>query len=123
MDGKHPEPAIVDVGFTQNRRGGWWYRELQNRYTIQIVPANLFNPESDERGWRIGLARPGGEGMRWGSMLFPAPEAAALHACRVIHDDGLRDAIVQAMSDNHEKRTKGIKRAIDNFMRVKGGKS
>ena len=41
MDSKHPEPAIVDAGFTHNRRGGWWFREPSNAYTLQIVPSGL----------------------------------------------------------------------------------
>ena len=36
-------------------------------------------------------------------MIFPVPEAAALHACRVVHDDGLRDHIVQVMTDNYNQ--------------------
>ena len=112
MDSKHPEPAIVDAGFTHNRRGGWWFREPSNAYTLQIVPSR-----EERRGWCLGIARQNGKGMVWGKMKFPAPEAAALHASRVVHDDRLRDAIVQAMTDNHRERESGIKRAIDNFMR------
>ena len=32
------EPAFVELGFKTNRRGGWWYREPINQYTIQIIP-------------------------------------------------------------------------------------
>ena len=111
---KKQEPAIVDCGFHPNKWGGWWYREPSNRYTLQIVPTNTCH---ESRDWRLGIARPGGRGMIWGKMEFPAPEAAALHACRVVHDEGLRDRIAQAMTDNHYQRESAIKRAIDNFMR------
>ena len=33
--------------------------------------------------------------------MFPAPEAAALHACRVLRDEPLRDRIALAMEDKH----------------------
>lgn len=46
MKAKHQEPAIVDAGFKSNKRGGWWYREPANRYTIQIVPSG-----KSQRGW------------------------------------------------------------------------
>ena len=114
MTEKKPEPSIVDCGFQANRWGGWWYREPKNRHTILIMPANT---NHEKRDWRLGIARQNGKGMIWGKMKFPVPEAAALHACRVVHDDRLRDAIVQAMTDNHGERESGIKRAIDNFMR------
>lgn len=117
---KKPEPAIIDAGFQPNKWGGWWYREPHNLYTIQIMPTNTIY---EKRDWRLGIARPDGRGLIWGKMEFPAPEAAALHACRVVHDDGLRDAIVQAMKDNHEQRTEGIRRAIEGFMRAQGYKS
>ena len=110
---KKPEPSIVDCGFQANRWGGWWYRAPSNAYTIQIIPTNTIH---ESRDWRIGIARPDGRGMIWGKMEFPAPEAAALHACRVVHDEGLRDRIAQAMTDNHYQRESAIKYAIDNFM-------
>ena len=114
MTGKKSEPAIVDCGFIPNRWGGWWYREPQNRHTIQIVPTSTIH---ESRDWRLGIARNDGRGMVWGTMEFPAPEAAALHACRVVRDDDLRDRIVQAMTENQQQRVSGIKRALDNFMR------
>ena len=84
-----------------------------NRYTIQIIPTNTIH---ESRDWRLGIARPDGRGMIWGKIEFPAPEAAALHACRVVHDNGLRDRIAQAMTNNHHQRESAIKHAIDNFM-------
>ena len=115
----HKEPSFVHIGFSANKTGGWWYRHPQNRYTIQIVPANYFDPTRDERGWRIGIARPGGLGMRWGLMTFSAPEAAALHACRVVKDAALRDRIwesMQANDDDHKRRTVD---ALNRFIRRK----
>ncbi len=79
---------------------------------ITATASGLYQPTiltRDERGWRIGIARPGGLGMRWGLMTFPVPEAAALHACRVVKDDSLRDRIwesMQANDDDHKRRTK-----------------
>ena len=122
---KKSEPAIVDCGFIPNRWGGWWYRAPSNAYTIQIIPTNTIH---EKRNWKLGIARPkvaprrdgprrrNHGGMKWGKMEFPAPEAAALHACRVVHDEGLRDRIAQAMTDNHYQRESAIKHAIDNFM-------
>ena len=111
---KHREPTIVDIGFKPNRRGGWWYCEPNDRYSIQIVPANVFDKNRDERGRRLGIARPGG--MKWGSLVFPAPEAAALHAARVVHDDQLRDRIVDAMQPNDNQHKARIQRALNLFM-------
>ena len=37
----HDEPVIIDIGFKSNRRGGWWFREPSNAYTLQIVPSGL----------------------------------------------------------------------------------
>jgi len=118
MNEKQSEPSIVDCGFQANRWGGWWYREPQNRYTIQIVPTNTIH---ESRDWRLGIARPDGRGMIWGKIDFPAPEAAALHACRVVKDEGLRDKIAQAMTLNQQLRENGIKRALDNFMEKRYG--
>ena len=36
-------------------------------------------------------------------MGFPAPEAAALHACRVVKDNQLRDHIAEAMVHKHQQ--------------------
>ena len=60
MSDRHPEPIIIEIGFKPNRCGGWWYREPNNPYTLQIVPAKISDPTKDERGWRLGIARPGG---------------------------------------------------------------
>ena len=35
------EPVIIDIGFKSNRRGGWWFREPSNAYTLQIVSSGL----------------------------------------------------------------------------------
>ena len=35
------EPVITDIGFKSNRRGGWWFREPSNAYTLQIVSSGL----------------------------------------------------------------------------------
>ena len=113
---QHKEPAFVHIGFKANKTGDWWYRHPSNRYTIQIVPANYFDPQSDERGGRIGIARPGGEGMKWGLLTFTAPEAAALHAARVVHDDNLRDRLWETMQQAHEQHKARIQRAIYHFM-------
>ena len=55
--------------------------------------------------------------MKWGTMVFPAPEAAALHACRVLGDDQLRDRITFAMEDKHREHEARLQRAINNFMK------
>ena len=52
--GGAPRGVDVDVGFSHNKRGGWWYREPQNRYTLQIVPSG-----KERRGWTLGIALPG----------------------------------------------------------------
>ena len=57
--------------------------------------------------------------MIWGKIEFPAPEAA-LHACRVVKDNRLRDAITQAMTENHQQRTNGIKHDIKEMRRNHG---
>ena len=51
---KNQEPVIVEIGFKPNRRDGWWYQELQNRYSIQIIPSG-----KGQRGWRLGIAHSG----------------------------------------------------------------
>ena len=117
MSDRHSEPIIIEIGFKPNRRGDWWYHEPNNRYTLQIVPANISDPTKDERGWRLGIARPGG--MRWGKMVFPAPEAAALHDCRVVKDNQLRDHIASTMVHKHQQDQTQIRRALHNFMKNK----
>lgn len=117
MSDRHSEPIIIEIGFKPNLRGGWWYQEPQNAYTIQIVPANISDPTKDERRWRLGIARPGG--MQWGKMLFPAPEAAALHACRVVKDEILRDQIAETMVRKQQQYQMQIKRALHSFMKNK----
>ena len=115
---KHPEPSFVNIGFQPNNRwGGWWYREPNDRYTIQIVPANIFDPTHDERSWWLGIAHRGP--MKWGLMVFPAPEAAALHACRVVNDDDLLNHITTAMQANYDNYQQRIKRTINTLMRRK----
>ena len=110
---KHGEPAIVEVGFMPNCWGGWWFTDPDNRFTIQILPTNTIH---ESRDWKLGIARPR-RGMEWGNLSFPAPEAAALHACRVVHDDDLQDRITQSMIHNHDSRQLRIKNSINNFMR------
>ena len=110
---KHGEPAIVNVGFMPNCWGGWWFTDPDNRFTIQILPSNTIH---ESRDWKLGIARPG-RGMEWGNLSFPAPEAAALHACRVLGDDQLRDRITFAMEDKHREHEERAQRAINNFMK------
>ena len=110
---KYGEPAIVDVGFMPNCWGGWWFTDPDNRFTIQILPTNTIH---ESRDWKLGIARPG-RGIKWGTLAFPAPEAAALHACRVLGDDQLRDRITFAMEDKHREHEARAQRAINNFMK------
>ena len=110
---KNAEPAIVEVGFMPNSWGSWWYRDPNNRYTIQILPTSTIHDSCD---WQLGIARPG-RGIKWGTLAFPAPEAAALHACRVLGDDQLRDRITFAMEDKHREHEERAQRAINNFMK------
>lgn len=70
---------------------------------------------SQLQSWKLGIARPDGRGIVWGKIEFPAPEAAALHACRVVHDEGLKYQIAQAMTDNHYQHESAIKRALGRF--------
>ena len=97
----HQEPAIVDVGFSHNKRGGWWYREPQNRYTVQIVPSG-----KERRGWTLGIAH--GGPIQWGKKAYPSPEAAAFLACRVVEDNALADRIAEAMRARQEERMQEI---------------
>ena len=55
--------------------------------------------------------------MKWGKMSFPAPEAAAFHACRVLGDNQLRDRIALAMENKHREHEARAQRAIHNFMK------
>ena len=113
----HHEPAIVDVGFKSNRRGGWWYREPSNRYTIQIVPS-----VKERRGWTLGIARPQRrqtsarvKGMQWGKRSYPSPEAAAFQAFRVVQDTGKADQLATAMQKRQEERMQTVKQRIKDF--------
>lgn len=98
----HPEPAIVDLGFLPNKRGGWWYREPSNAYTIQIIPAG-----KERRGWMLGIAH--GGMMRWGRNTYPAPEAAAITALRHVADtercDRLSEIMLNSAREAHIKRS------------------
>ena len=86
----HDEPVIIDIGFKSNRRGGWWFREPSNAYTLQIVSSG-----KERRGWCLGIARSGG--MKWGKKAYPSPEAATFQACRVVDDIALADMLADAM--------------------------
>ena len=90
----HTEPALVDCGWRANKRGGWWYREPNNRYTIQIVPSG-----KERRGWTLGIAH--GGPMRWGKKTYPSPEAAAFTAMRVVQGRG-KDGRART---GHERKT------------------
>ena len=103
---EHQEPAIVELGFKSNRRGGWWYREPSNRYTLQIVPSG-----KERRGWTLGIARPGG--IRWGRRSYPSPEAAAFQAFRVVGDTGQADLLATAMQEHQDERMQAIQKRID----------
>lgn len=91
------EPASVDVGFSHNKRGGWWYREPKKRYTLQIIPAG-----KERRGWMLGIVL--GGPIRWGRRSYPSPDAAAFQACRVVEDKPLADRIADAMRARHDAR-------------------
>ncbi|MDE0040924.1 MAG: hypothetical protein OXT74_02725 [Candidatus Poribacteria bacterium] len=109
----HQEPVIVDIGFKPNKRGGWWYREPQNRYTVQIIPAR-----KERRGWMLGIAHRGP--MRWGKHTYPAPEAAAFTALRYVADTALCDKLSERMQNKAEEHTRerktNIKRVINRYM-------
>ena len=105
----HDEPVIIDIGFKSNRRGGWWFRAPSNRYTIQIVPSG----GKERRGWTLGIARP--SDIKWGKMSFPAPEAAALHAFRVVDDIALADMLADAMRAGQDERMQEIGKRIKRF--------
>ena len=72
-----------------------------NAYTLQIVPSR-----EERRGWCLGIARP--SGMVWGKKAYPAPEAAAFQACRVVEDNALADRIAEAMRARQEERIQEI---------------
>ena len=101
----HDEPAIVDLGFLPNKRGGWWYREPSNAYTIQIVPS-----AKEQRGWCLGIAHRGP--MQWGKKTYPAPEAAAFQAFRVTGDGLATDRLVEAMQLKQEERMQVVNERI-----------
>ena len=109
---KHGDPAIVDVGFTPNCWGDWWFTKPDNRFTIQILPTSTLH---DSRGWRIGIACPGG--IKWGPMKFPIPEAAAIYATRFVNDNDLLNHITTAMQTNYDNQQQRIKRAITILIR------
>ena len=52
-------------------------------------------------------------------MGFPAPEAAALHACRVVKDNQLRDHIAEAMVHKHQQYQTQIRCALHSSMERK----
>ena len=97
----HDEPAFVTLGFKANRRGGWWYRDPSDRYTLQIVPSG-----KERRGWTLGIAH--GGPIQWGKRTYPSPEAAAFQACRVVEDATLADRLANAMRARHEERMQAI---------------
>ena len=94
----HQEPAIVDCGFLPNKRGGWWYREPSNEYTIQIIPP----ADKEPRGWMLGIAH--GGPMRWGRHTYPSPEAAAFQAFRVTGDTEAADRLAEVMQRRQDER-------------------
>ena len=101
----HDEPVIIDIGFKSNRRGGWWFREPSNAYTLQIVSSG-----KERRGWCLGIARPGG--MVWGKKAYPSPEAAAFQAFRVVGDIELADMLAEAMQARQDERMQDIQERI-----------
>ena len=101
----HDEPAFVALGFKSNRRGGWWFRAPSNAYTLQIVPSG-----EERRGWRLGIARPGG--MVWGKKAYPSPEAAVFQASRVVDDIELADMLAEAMRARDDERMQEIQGRI-----------
>ena len=104
----HDEPAFVALGFKPNRRGGWWFREPSNAYTLQIVPSR-----EERRGWCLGIARP--SGMVWGKKAYPSPEAAAFQAFRVVDDIAQADLLAEVMQKRQEERMQEIGKRIKRF--------
>lgn len=72
------QPKIEALGWKHNRSGGWWYREPDNRYTVQILPSS-FN-----HGLRIGIAQQAP--MRWLRRNFTSPDDAAAYALKEVGD-------------------------------------
>ena len=103
----HDEPAFVALGFKSNRRGGWWFREPSNAYTLKIVPSR-----EERRGWCLGIARQRRRGMAWGKKTYPSPEAAAFQAFRVVGDIALADTLAEAMQARQDERMQGIGKRI-----------
>ena len=101
----HGEPAFVALGFKPNRRGGWWFREPSNAYTLQIVPSR-----EERRGWALGIARP--SGMVWGKKAYPSPEAAVFQASRVVDDIALADMLAEAMRARQDEQMQEIGKRI-----------
>ena len=91
-----------------NSWGGWWYRDPDNRFTIQILPSNTIH---ESRDWKLGIARPR-RGMKWGKMSFPAPEAAVFQASRVVDDIALADMLAEAMRAGQDERMQEIGKRI-----------
>ena len=110
----HDEPAFVALGFKSNRRGGWWFREPSNRYTIQIVPSG----GKERRGWCLGIARP--SDIKWGKKAYPSPEAAAFQAFRVVDDIAQADRLAEVMRAGQEERMQAI---VERIKKVKEAKS
>ena len=108
----HNEPSIVDLGFKSNRRGGWWYCEPSNAYTLQIVPT-----AKERWGWCLGIVRPGG--MVWGKKAYPSPEAAAFQSFRVTRDADAADRLDQAMQARQDQRMQVIEQRIKQWQEAK----
>ena len=84
-----------------------------NAYTLQIVPSR-----EERRGWCLGIARP--SGMVWGKKAYPAPEAAAFQAFRVVDDIAQADRLAEAMRAGQEERMQEI---VERIKKVKEAKS
>lgn len=81
--------ALNKIGFSPNQSGGYWYREAQNRYTVQIIPVS--------QGWGLGIADQGG--MRWGKKVFDSPVAAARHAFDYLQDSNMAFRLQRAVAE------------------------
>ena len=84
-----------------------------NAYTLQIVPSR-----EERRGWCLGIARP--SGMVWGKKAYPAPEAAAFQAFRVVDDIAQADLLAEVMQKRQEERMQAI---VERIKKVKEAKS
>ena len=85
-----------------------------NAYTLQIVPSR-----EERRGWCLGIARP--SGMVLGEKkAYPAPEAAAFQAFRVVDDIAQADRLAEAMRAGQEERMQEI---VERIKKVKEAKS